>query len=173
MFVTITRLYDDPAKAANAISELRKAGVSESDISIFTRDDRVTRAATGAEIGATVGGLAGLLSGLGLIAIPGIGPVVATGWLAATAAGAAAGGLAGGAFGVLSHVGVSSEDAQEMAECLRQGHTLVAARVVDTDKWRHEAILDRVAVDVQVEVAAQQEFGWRLRDFADAPYMPE
>jgi len=46
---------------------------------------------------------------------------VATGWLAATAAGAAAGGLVGGALGVLSPAGLSGEDAHEIAECLRRG----------------------------------------------------
>jgi hypothetical protein len=173
MFVTIARLYEDPAEAADAIDQLKKAGVPQGDISIFTGDDRVRRAATGAEIGATVGGLAGLLSGLGLVAIPGIGPVVATGWLAATAAGAAAGGLAGGAFGVLSQVGVTSEEAQEMSDCLRRGHTLVAARVANADKGRHQAILDHAAIDVQIRAGRDRQSGWRLHDFGDMALMPE
>jgi hypothetical protein len=173
MIVTIVRLYDDHTEAANVIRELRKAGVPEGDISILTRDDRVRGAATGAEIGAAVGGLAGLLTGLGLIAIPGIGPVVATGWLAATAAGAAAGGLAGGALGVLSHAGVSGEEAHEIAECLRRGATLVAARVTDADRSRYEVILDRGAVTVQVRVAAYREAGWKSYDPKAAAYTPE
>jgi hypothetical protein len=173
MIVTIVRLYDHHTEAANVIAELRKAGVPEDDISILIRDDRVSAAATGAEIGAAVGGLAGLLTGLGLIAIPGIGPVVGTGWLAATAAGAAAGGLAGGALGVLSQAGVSGEEAHEIAECLRRGATLVAAPVTDADRSRYEAILDRGAVDVKVRVAAYQEAGWTSHDPDAAPYTPE
>jgi hypothetical protein len=173
MIVAILRLYDDHTEAANAISELRKAGVPEDDISILTRDDRVKGAATGAEIGAAVGGLTGLLTGLGLIAIPGIGPVVATGWLAATAAGAAAGALAGGALGVLSQAGVSGEEAHEITECLRRGATLVAARVTDADRSRYEAILDRGAVNVQVRVAAYRESGWKSYNPNTAPYTPE
>ncbi len=173
MIITIVRLYDDHGEAANVVRELRNAGVPEHDISILTRDDRVGAAATGAEIGAAVGGLAGLLTGLGLIAIPGIGPVVATGWLAATAAGAAAGGLAGGALGVLSQAGVSGEEAHEIAECLRRGATVVAARVTDTEKSRYEAILDRGAIDVRIRVAAYREAGWRSHDPDAAPYTPE
>jgi hypothetical protein len=96
MLVAIIRVYDHHTDAADAVQGLRKAGVPERDISVLSRDDRVTGAAKGAEIGAVLGGFAGLLTGLGLVAIPGIGPVTATGWLAATAAGAAAGGLAGG-----------------------------------------------------------------------------
>jgi hypothetical protein len=173
MLVAIIRVYDRPTDAADAVQELRKAGVPEHDISVLTRDDRVTGAAKGAEIGAAVGGLAGLLTGLGLVAIPGIGPVMATGWLAATAAGAAAGGLAGGALGVVSQAGVSGEEAHAIAECLRRGATLVTARVPDADRSRYEAILGRGAIDVQVRVAVYREAGWTSHDPNAAPYTPE
>ncbi|HLH96380.1 MAG TPA: general stress protein [Xanthobacteraceae bacterium] len=170
MIVAIVRLYDDHTHAADAITALRKAGIPEKDITVITRDDRVTSAARGAEIGATVGGLAGLLTGLGLIAIPGIGPVVATGWLAATAAGAAAGGLAGGALGVIAEAGISGDEAHEIAECLRRGATLVAARVPSEDRSRYEAILDRGAIDLRVRVAAYRQAGWRAFDSDAPPY---
>jgi hypothetical protein len=170
MIVAIVRLYDRHSEAVNVVHELKNAGVPEHDISVLTRDDRASAAATGAEIGAAVGGLAGLLTGLGLLAIPGIGPVVATGWLAATAAGAAAGGLAGGALGVLSRAGVSGEEAHEIAECLRRGATLVAARVPEADRSRCEAILDRGAIDVQVRVAAYREAGWKSFDPDGPPH---
>ena len=108
---TISRLYDDYAAAQQAVRDLEAAGLSASEISIVASnadnwyqgrgkkrrdrvdtdhdgtDDRVEGAETGAGIGAAVGGTAGLLAGLGLLAIPGIGPVVAAGWLTATAAG--------------------------------------------------------------------------------------
>lgn len=170
MTVTIVRLYDDHAVAANAVQELQKAGVSEADISILTRGDRLGAAAVGAEIGAAFGGLTGLLTGLGLIAIPGIGPVVATGWLAATLAGAAAGGLAGGALGAVSQAGVSGEEAHAFAEGLRQGATVVAARVPEADKDRCVAILDRGAVNLQVRIAAYRESGWTAFDPDVAPH---
>src|SRR6186713_1009063 len=110
------------------------------------KDDRAEGAGAGAGIGAAVGGTAGLLAGLGLMAIPGIGPVVAAGWLAATAAGAAAGGIAGGIVGALTQAGVSDEDAQVYAEGVRRGGTLVTARVNDADASRLEAMLDRNAL---------------------------
>jgi hypothetical protein len=173
MLVTIVRVYDHHTDAADAMQELRKAGVPEHDISVITRDDRVMGAAKGAKIGAAAGGLAGLLTGLGLIVIPGIGPVVATGWLAATAAGAAAGGLAGGALGVVSQAGVSGEEAHAIAECLRRGATLVNARVPALDRSRYEAILDRRAIDVRVRVALYREAGWTSHDPNAVPYTPE
>ena len=147
MTVTISRLYDTYAAAAEAVRSLEAAGVSHSDISLVSnnadnwysansatnkasqsrtvdrdrdgRDDRAEGAETGAGIGATAGGMVGLLTGLGLLAIPGVGPVVAAGWLAATAAGAAAGGAAGGILGALTQAGTSEEDARMYAEGIR------------------------------------------------------
>src|SRR6478752_8335188 len=101
MTVTISRLYDNYADAERAVARLESAGIPHSDISIVANnsdnwysggktvdrdrdgvDDRAEGAGTGAGIGAGLGGAAGLLAGLGLLAIPGIGPVVAAGWLA-------------------------------------------------------------------------------------------
>jgi hypothetical protein len=88
-------------------------------------DDRAEGAGKGAGIGAGLGGAAGLLAGLGLLAIPGLGPVFAAGWLAATAVGAAAGAATGGLVGALTEAGVSKEDAPLYAEGVRRGGTLV------------------------------------------------
>jgi hypothetical protein len=96
-----------------------------------------------------VGGGAGLLAGLGLLAIPGLGPVVAAGWLASTALGAVVGGTAGGLIGALTAAGVSKEDAQVYAEGIRRGGTLVTARVPDADRPKCEAILNPASVNVQ------------------------
>jgi hypothetical protein len=105
MAVTISRLYDRYADAERAVTALETAGIPHSDISIVANnsddwynsgkkdrdrdgvDDRAESAGKGAGIGAGLGGAAGLLAGLGLLAIPGLGPVVAAGWLAATAVG--------------------------------------------------------------------------------------
>jgi hypothetical protein len=173
MIVTIVRLYDHHTDAADAVRALQEAGVPERDISILSRDDRIHGAATGAEIGAAVGGLAGLLTGLGLITIPGIGPVAAAGWLAATAAGAAAGGWVGGALGVLSAAGISGEEAHAIAEGLRRGATLVTARVPEADQDRCAAILDVGAVDVRLRIAVYRATGWTSHDPDAAPYTAE
>jgi hypothetical protein len=170
MIVTIIRLYDHHDDAANVVRALREAGVPEHDISLLARSDRVHGAATGAEIGAAIGGLAGLITGLGLIAIPGIGPVVAAGWLGATLAGAAAGGWVGGALGVLATAGISGEEAHAITEALRRGGTLVTARVPETEKERCAAIMDRGAVDVRVRIETYRAAGWVAYDPKAAPY---
>jgi hypothetical protein len=105
-------------------------------------------------VGAAVGGTAGLLAGLGLMAIPGVGPVVAAGWLVSTLAGAAAGGVAGSVVGALTQAGISKEDADIYAEGLRRGGAVVSARVTDADAPRLQAIMDRSAVNVRERAAA-------------------
>lgn len=133
-------------------------------------DDRPSNAGTGAGIGATAGGLAGLLTGLGLLAIPGVGPVVAAGWLVATAVGAAAGGTAGGILGALTKAGTNEDDARLYAEGVRRGGTLVSARVPDADRTKYEAVLDRSAINMRDRSAAWRKSGWQTFDPQAAPY---
>jgi hypothetical protein len=130
-------------------------------------------AGAGAGIGAAVGGVAGLLAGLGLLAIPGIGPVVAAGWLASTAAVALAGGAAGGIIGALTQTGVSEDDAHVYAEGVRRGGTLVTAHVPDGDRGRYEGILSRSAIRVRERADAYRAGGWTRYDPAAPPYTAE
>ena len=189
MTVTISRLYDSYTDAQSAVRRLEAAGVPHSDISIVANnsdnwygddkkvdrdgdgvDDRAEGAGKGAGIGAGIGGAAGLLAGLGLLAIPGLGPVVAAGWLAATAVGAAAGAATGGIVGALTEAGVSSEDAHSYAEGVRRGGTLVTARVPDSDRSRLDALLNQSAVNLRDRTAAWQKSGWKSFDPASKPY---
>jgi len=189
MIVTISRLYDSYADAQRAVTSLEAAGVPHSDLSIVANnsdnwynadnkvdrdrdgvDDRAEGAGKGAGVGAAVGGAAGLLTGLGLLAIPGVGPVVAAGWLVATAAGAAAGGLTGGIVGALTQAGVSDEDAQVYAEGVRRGGTLVTARVNDADTARLETILDRSAWKKDALRSSYTQDGWKSFDAGSKPY---
>jgi hypothetical protein len=188
MTATISRLYDNYTDAQKAVQGLEAAGVPHSDISIVANnsdnwysgkkvdrdgdgvDDRAEGAGKGAGIGAGVGGAAGLLAGLGLLAIPGLGPVVAAGWLAATAVGAAAGAATGGIVGALTEAGVSKEDAPLYAEGVRRGGTLVSARVPDADRSRLDTILSQSAVNLQDRSAAWRKSGWQTFDPASKPY---
>jgi len=136
-------------------------------------DDRVEGAATGAGIGAVAGGVAGVLAGLGLLAIPGLGPVVAAGWLASTAAVALIGGAAGGIVGALTQWGVSEEEAHTYAEGVRRGGTLVTAHVPEADRARYAAILDRSAVRIHEREEAYRRGGWTRYDPKAPLYTPE
>ncbi len=193
MTTTISRLYDNYADAERAVTRLEGAGVPHSDISLVSNnsdnwysarsgkvdrdrdgvDDRAEGAGTGAGIGAGLGGAAGLLAGLGLLAIPGLGPVVAAGWLASTAVGAAAGAATGGIVGALTEAGISKEDASRYAEGVRRGGTLVSPRVADQDRARLDALLNERAVNLQDRSMAWQKSGWTDFDAASPPLSPE
>lgn len=188
MTKTVTRLFDDYGDARSAVRALESAGFSHDDISIIAnqnahgghdRDDDsvnddgdVTRGATA---GAVLGGVGGLLAGLGLLAIPGLGPIVAAGWLASTAVGAAIGGAGGaatgGIVGALKNAGHDDEEAHVYSEGVRRGGTLVSARVPDERRAEAEAILlKHKSVDAATRGAAYRESGWNSFDPDAEPY---
>jgi uncharacterized membrane protein len=185
----IAALYDSYDAAVSAVNALEAYGIPASDVSLVAnnadnryRTERPTNAAegagTGAGIGAIAGGIGGLLTGLGLLAIPGVGPVVAAGWLIATAAGAATGavvgGAAGGLVGALTGEGMPERDAQFYAEGVRRGGTLVTVRVDDVRAEAAREILYRhQAVDPAVRSAAYRESGWTSFDESAPPYTAE
>lgn len=86
---------------------------------------------TGASLGTVLGGGAGLLAGIGSLAIPGVGPIVAAGWLIATLTGAGVGAAAGGLLGSLTGAGVDEADAKGYADHVGRGGTLVTVRASD------------------------------------------
>lgn len=171
---TVTGLYDNYADARAAVTALEDAGVPSSDISLVGRNGEGETnagegAAAGAGIGAVVGGAGGLLAGLGMLAIPGVGPVVAAGWLAATAAGAAAGAVAGGAaggiIGSLTSAGVDEDEAHVYAEGVRRGSVLVSARVNDDREDVARSIInENRAIDIDARRAMYREEGWERFD---------
>jgi uncharacterized membrane protein len=101
--VTLVAVFDSASGAEKAVSELRRQGFTQEEISIVSKkhsDDQGKRyeddITDGALTGSTLGGIGGLLVGAGALAIPGIGPIVAAGPIAAALSGALAGGVAGG-----------------------------------------------------------------------------
>ena len=197
--ITISRLYDDYDAASRAVDDLEDSGIPASDISIISSnadgwydkeaptvrnkridrdldgvDDRREGADAGAAIGGTVGGVAGLLAGLGLLTIPGLGPVVAAGWLASTAALGVGAGVVGGIIGAFTQQGgMSDEEAQFYAEGVRRGGTVVVAKIPDADATRCAAILDAGSVDMRQRVAMWQRGGWSRFDPSAPAYTPD
>lgn len=129
----------------------------------------------GASTGAVLGGVGGLLAGIGLLAIPGLGPVVAAGWLASTAVGAGLGAAGGGAtgtiVGLLKSEGHSDDDAQILSESVRRGSVLVSARVSDQMAEQVDAILKSYGgVDAQTRGQVYRDSGWTGFDESVPPY---
>ena len=130
-----------------------------------------TGAGTGATVGTIIGGGAGLLAGLGMLAIPGVGPIVAAGWLIATLTGAGVGAAGGGILGSLVGAGVPEEHAHVYAEGVRRGGTLVTVRADDSQRGTVEQILNRYSpVDPDARAAEYRAGGWSRFDESNPAY---
>jgi hypothetical protein len=125
-------------------------------------------AGVGAGIGAALGGIGGLLVGLGALTIPGIGPVLAAGPLAAAlggvagaGAGAIAGGATGGVLGALGDMGVNQEQAGYYAEGVRRGGTLLTVRADENMATRVVDVMDKHnPIDIRNRATSWRESGW-------------
>jgi len=175
MAKSVVGIFDQRSDAERAVRDLLDNGFRREDISliagnpsdepsqsIMTSSEGMSSTAAGAGTGAFVGGLGGLLVGLGVLAIPGVGPVIAAGPLATTLLGAGVGAAAGGLIGSLLDIGVPEEEAGYYAEGIRRGSTLVS---VSTDD---EMMIDRAvniferhnAIDIDRRVEEWRKSGW-------------
>jgi len=136
---TVIGLFQDVPGARRAIDNLKDYGFPDEKIGVAMRDraqqeemrsDTGTKAVEGAASGAVgggiVGGLIGLLAGVGAIAIPGVGPIIAGGVLGSTLAGAGIGATAGGIGGALIGMGLREDEAKHFENALKGGGVLVA-----------------------------------------------
>lgn len=185
---TVTRMFERYATASSAVSALEAAGFRHAEISLIASglnrardanrdgaDDRPeTGAGTGATLGAAVGGGAGILAGIGALAVPGLGPIVAAGWLIATLTGAGVGAAAGGLLGALTGAGVDEADAHVYAEGVRRGGSLVSVRAESEARAAEaEAILERHgAMDPRQLSADWRASGWSGRYADDDSLIP-
>lgn len=177
---TLSRVYDTYGQARQVVTDLKAAGVLASKISLVANKhvsaeyddvDEHKAISTGLGVGAAVGGAGGLLAGLGIMAIPGIGPVVAAGWLASTLAGAIAGAATGGVVGILVDAGVSKEDAEVYSEAIRRGGTLVTVQAEDNQVSTVEAILNQhQPIDAMSRRKEYRQAGWKGYDPTAEPY---
>jgi len=145
-------IYPDRSSFERTLEALRAAGFRNSDVSaILPERDRTTKdlaheintkapegAATGAGTGAVVGGVLGWLVGIGAIAIPGVGPLVAAGPVVAALAGAGAAGTTGGLVGGLIGAGIPEIEAKRYAGRLREGAYLISVHCDDRE-WARRA----------------------------------
>jgi hypothetical protein len=191
---TVAGLFEQRSSADRALEELEQAGFGRDAISVVIRGDTQEReiggsagmaeaarsGAGGFELGGVaVGGVVGLLAGLGALAIPGIGPILAVGTIGSAfvgaAGGAAVGGLAGGVLEVLSEHGFSDEHAHVYAEGVRRGGVLIAVEAADEARADEaQAILSRSgAVSPEEQRAIWLEHGWGGFDAGAAPFDPD
>ncbi|HJU04067.1 MAG TPA: hypothetical protein VJ692_02870 [Nitrospiraceae bacterium] len=142
-------LFPDLTSSRNAVSDLKASGFTEEQIGLAMRDrtdegeligETGTKAgeeaAKGAVGGGLLGGLTGLLVAVGVLAIPGVGPIMAGGALASAlgitggtiAAGAGLGAAAGGVIGGLVGLNIPETEARRFETGIRSGRVLVIVR---------------------------------------------
>lgn len=143
--IAVFGLYVSPAIAENAVDYLLEKGFTNSAISVLLPDDQSTRAfahekhtkapegaATGVTAGGVIGGSLGLLAGIGALAIPGVGPLIAAGPIMGALAGLGVGGAVGGIVGALVGMGIPEFEAKRYESAVREGGTLLSVHC-DTD----------------------------------------
>jgi hypothetical protein len=130
--------------------------------------------AAGMATGGIVGGLGGVLLGLGALAIPGLGPIIAAGPLVAGLAGAGIGAAVGGLVGALVNWGVPPEEAELYAESVRRGSILVGLKTDETRLAEATEIMNRFGpIDVERRSDYWRATGWTGYDASSAAWTPD
>jgi hypothetical protein len=133
-------IYSTRVAVENATDSLIRAGFPAADISVLLpeslggpRDmgtEKATKApegaAAGVTTGAAIGGTLGVLAGIGLLAIPGLGPFIAAGPIMAGLAGLGVGGAVGGVTGALIGMGIPEFEAKRYEGRLQKGGILLS-----------------------------------------------
>jgi hypothetical protein len=173
-------IYSDLGKAESAVDHLLAEGFSGSDVSVLVADTESTRefahrkatkapegTATGATAGGVLGGALGLLAGIGALAIPGLGPLIAAGPIMATLAGVGAGGALGGLVGALVGAGIPEYEAKRYEGHVKNGGVLLSVHC-DTDseiKRAKDFLKATGAADIAAsgEIAGQKHYAEATR----------
>jgi hypothetical protein len=132
-------IYQSRAAAEVAVDELRSAGFSNDDVSVLMADKQGSKdfaaekntkapegAVAGVGVGGTVGGTLGLLAGIGALAIPGVGPLIAAGPIMGALAGLGVGGAVGGLVGALVGLGIPEYEAKRYEGRVKDGGILLS-----------------------------------------------
>ncbi len=159
---SIFGIFSSRQGVENAIQELKLADFRSSDISILAPENlgdirdigtvKTTKApegaTTGGTSGAVLGGVLGWLVGIGALAIPGVGPLLAAGPIMAALAGVGVGAAVGGITGALVGFGVPEFEARRYENRLQKGGILLSVHA-DNHDWisRAKAILEKAGAE--------------------------
>ena len=169
-------IYPSRLAVEEAVEHLRGAGFRSTDISVLFPENQGTKdfahekntkapegVTTGAVAGGITGGVLGWLTGIGALAIPGLGPMIAAGPIVAALAGVGAVGALGGFIGALVGMGVPEYEAKRYEGRIREGGILLSVHC-DASDWV------RRAKEVLTNTGAQDigSAGEKSGDFANA-----
>ncbi len=154
-------MFDRMIGAEDAIQQLESAGIPRNDISLVAQGECAQAASetsslvAGAGAGAAIGGVAGLLLGLVGFAIPGIGPILAAGPIAAAFTAGGIGAAAGGIFGALKRMNIPESDARYYADAVRSGCALLLVKARNrAEAEQARQVLNRTSVAEKAQFAS-------------------
>ena len=140
-------IYTSATQAERAVDTLISAGFASADISVLLPDSKSTKefahekdtkapegTAVGATTGGVIGGTIGVLAGVGMLAIPGLGPFIAAGPIMAGLAGLGVGGAVGGLVGALVGMGIPEYEAKRYEGRVKGGGTLLSVHCDTSDQ---------------------------------------
>ena len=160
--VAVFGIYSTRASVESATDSLVSAGYPASDISVLLPEslggpkemgtEKATKAPEGTAAGVTTGGLIGgtlgVLAGVGLLAIPGLGPFIAAGPIMAGLAGLGVGGAVGGVTGALIGMGIPEFEAKRYEGRLQKGGILLSVHCDTSEEIkRAKIILERTGAE--------------------------
>jgi hypothetical protein len=176
-------IYSSYTTVEMGVESLKSAGFSNRDISVLLPESAGSRdfahekgtkapegATTGAGTGVVLGGAMGWLLGVGALAIPGLGPFIATGPIMAALAGAGVGGAVGGITGALIGMGIPEYEAKRYEGRVKDGGILLSVHC-DSSEWikRAKQVLERTgAQDVSSSGEASSDDARNTRDLPRA-----
>jgi hypothetical protein len=146
--VGVFGIYSTRVAVENATESLIRAGFPAADISVLLPEslggpkemgtEKATKAPEGTVAGVTtggvIGGALGVLAGVGLLAIPGLGPFIAAGPIMAGLAGMGVGGAVGGVTGALIGMGIPEFEAKRYEGRLQKGGILLSVHCDTSDE---------------------------------------
>jgi hypothetical protein len=143
-----------------AVDRLTAAGFSSGDVSILMADKEGLKVG----VGGVVGGTLGLLAGIGALAMPGVGPLIAAGPIVASLAGMGVGGAVVGLVGALVGLGIPEYEAKVYDGRVRDGGVLLSVHCVHCDESRVRDILIAAGAE---DIASSGEESINIEDEAD------
>jgi hypothetical protein len=149
--IAVFGIYPDRVAVEEGVEHFRRAGFRDTDISVLLPENQGTKdfahekhtkapegVTSGVVAGGITGGVLGLLTGIGAIAIPGLGPLIAAGPIVAALAGAGAVGTLGGIVGALAGLGIPEYEARRYEGRIREGGVLLSVHCDNAD-WVRRA----------------------------------
>lgn len=156
-------IYSNVTQAEVAVDALVSGGFTNADVSVLMADNQGSKdfahekntkapegTTTGVAAGGAIGGTLGLLAGIGALAIPGVGPLIAAGPIMGALAGLGVGGAVGGIVGALVGMGIPEYEAKRYEGRIKEGGVLLSAHCDTADEIdRAKEILKRTgATDI-------------------------